>query len=206
VKLVPSSNGVRPVDPLIKGTARQLRDREPPIEKSPSKGDPLHHRYLSHPPDDELPSGEQAILRALIQYHPSGLRREQLTVLTGYARSTRDAYINRLKQKGLVDNSMVLVFVTDAGREAMPNAEPLPTGDALRDFWYRELPDGERAVLQHLVAAYPEAVEKPAIDEATGYQRSTRDAYINRLRNKQLVTDVGRGAVRASETLFEVDA
>lgn len=193
----PASNGVRPVDPLIKGTAQQLRDRERP-KRPPPLPPPVDN-------DSELPPGEQAVLRALIQF-PKGLQRTQLTVLTGYARSSRDAYINRLKQKGLVETNLVYVFTTDAGRDAMPNAEPLPTGDELRDFWYRELPDGERAVLQHLVGAYPDAVDKPAIDEATGYQRSTRDAYINRLRAKQLVVDVGRGAVKASETLFEVDA
>jgi hypothetical protein len=61
-------------------------------------------------------------------------------------------------------------------------------------------------VLTQLIAAYPDAVDKPAIDDATGYARSSRDAYINRLRAKQLVIDVGRGAVKASETLFGVDA
>jgi hypothetical protein len=48
-----------------------------------------------------LPIGEQKILGALIQY-PNGLERNQLTVLTGYKRSTRDAYIQRLASKELV--------------------------------------------------------------------------------------------------------
>jgi len=203
---------VRPIDPLIKGTAQQLRDRDRDrnrerVERSPSKGDPLHHQYVSHPPDDsgELPPGEQAVLRALIQF-PKGLQRSQLTVLTGYARSSRDAYISRLKAKGLVEVNLVYVFATDAGIAAMPHAEPLPTGDALRDYWYRELPDGERNVLRILVDAYPDAVEKTSVDEQTGYARSSRDAYISRMRAKQLVVDVGRGAVKASEVLFEIDA
>jgi hypothetical protein len=141
----------------------------------------------------------------LIQF-PKGLQRSQLTVLTGYARSSRDAYISRLKQKGLVDTNLVYVFATEAGIAALPDAVPLPVGDALRDYWYRELPDGERNILQKLVEAYPDAVERTTLDELTGYARSSRDAYISRMRAKQLVVDVGRGAVRASETLFEVDA
>ncbi len=186
----------------------RYRVQEPPpdrIERSPSKGDPLHHQYVTHPPADDggLPIGEQAILRALIQF-PKGLQRSQLTVLTGYARSSRDAYINRLKQKGLVDARLIYVFATEAGIAAMPNAEPLPTGDALRDYWYRELPDGEQRILQKLVEAYPEAIERTTLDEMTGYARSSRDAYLSRLRAKQLVIDVGRGAARASDTLFEV--
>ena len=98
------------------------------------------------------------------------------------------------------------MFATETGIAAMPDAEPLPTGDALRDYWYRELPDGERNVLQKLVEAYPDAVERTMLDEQTGYARSSRDAYLSRLRAKQLVVDIGRGAVKASETLFEVDA
>ena len=46
-----------------------------------------------------LPVGEQSILRACIQF-PDGVTREQLTVLTGYKRSSRDAYIQRLREKG----------------------------------------------------------------------------------------------------------
>ena len=41
---------------------------------------------------------------ACIQY-PEGLRREQLTVLTGYRRSTRDAYIQRLRERGYLETT-----------------------------------------------------------------------------------------------------
>jgi len=49
--------------------------------------------------DAGLPRGEAAVLQACIQY-PDGLRREQLTVLTGYKRSSRDTYIQRLRERG----------------------------------------------------------------------------------------------------------
>lgn len=189
--MTPPGFKLRPIDPLIKGTAQQVRDRDhAPRRATASNG--------------TLPVGEQAVLRALIQF-PNGLRREQLTVLTGYKRSTRDAYIQRLREKGYVDTNLAFVFVTEAGKAAMPDAEPLPTGEALRDFWYHELPEGERVVLQYLVGAYPNAVEKLTIDDVTGYKRSTRDAYLSRLAAKQLVADAGRGTVKAADTLFEVD-
>lgn len=156
-----------------------------------------------HSSNGDLPAGEEMILRALIQY-PKGLQRSQLGVLTTYKRSTRDAYIARLREKGLVDTNLAYVFATDAGREQLPNAEPLPTGEALRDFWYRELPHGECQVLTVLVSAYPNSIDKALIDEHTGFQRSTRDAYLSRLAAKELVVNTGRGAVKASETLFEV--
>jgi hypothetical protein len=152
-----------------------------------------------------LPIGEVAVLRALIQF-PDGLRREQLTVLTGYKRSTRDAYIQRLKEKGFVDINLVYVFATDAGRGAIPDAEPLPTGEALQQWWLPRLPVGERAIMEQLIALYPDAGQRDDLTERTGYQRSTRDAYLQRLGAKQLVVDLGRGSVKASDTLFEVGA
>jgi len=191
-------NGMRPIDPLIKGTAQQLRDRNRVRLKPAPLRAPVDN-------DSELPKGEVATLRALIQF-PKGLQRSQLTVLTGYKRSTRDAYIARLREKGLVETNLVYVVATDAGRAALPNAEPLPTGEALQEFWYRELPEGECAILKYLVGQYPDNVERGTIEEATGYKRSTRDAYISRLTAKELVSDTGRGTVKASETLFEVDA
>jgi len=196
---------IRPVDTLIKGTAQAVRDRDRAQTPVRPERKPAPVTRPSDSDSGELPAGEQAVLRALIQF-PKGLQRTQLTVLTGYARSSRDAYISRLKAKGLVETNLVYVFATEAGIAAMPHAEPLPTGQALQDYWYRELPDGERNVLRILIDSYPDAVDKTAIDEQTGYARSSRDAYISRMRAKQLVVDVGRGAVKASETLFEIDA
>lgn len=38
---------------------------------------------------------------------------------------------------------------------------------------------------------------------ATGYKRSSRDAYIQRLKARRLVTIMGRGELRASEDLMQ---
>ena len=149
-----------------------------------------------------LPPGETAVLSACIQY-PDGLARSQLTVLTGYKRSSRDAYIARLREKGYVTTSGDRVQSTDEGNTALPDAAPLPTGPELRDFWNHRLPDGERKVLEILCAAYPDAVPRADLDEQTGYMRSSRDAYIARLRAKQLVDEPSRGMVRATEALFQ---
>lgn len=150
--------------------------------------------------DPSLPKGEAAILSALIQY-PDGLDRSQLTVLTGYKRSTRDAYIQRLGERGYATASGGRVQVTPDGQAALPNVKPLPTGEALQEFWQSRLPEGERAILDVLIGAYPEAVSRDEISEITGYKRSTRDAYIQRMTAKQII-DVKAGGVSASENLF----
>jgi Helicase HerA, central domain len=148
-----------------------------------------------------LPPGERATLTALIQY-PEGLQRGQLTVLTQYKRSSRDAYIQRLREKGFVETAGDTVKATEVGILALPDAEPLPTGVELQEHWLRELPSGEAKVLQVLIAAYPGAVGREALSEQTGFARSSRDAYLQRMKAKQLWTEPSRGEVRASEDLF----
>jgi hypothetical protein len=95
------------------------------------------------------------------------------------------------------------VVATDAGVAALgADFAPLPTGDALRAHWLARLPDGERKILEVLIEAYPKAVDRERISEATSYQRSTRDTYLQRLGARRLVAWEGRGQVRASEELF----
>lgn len=149
-----------------------------------------------------LPIGERKILEALIQY-PEGLERSQLTVLTGYKRSSRDAYISRLREKDLVAVSVDRVEATPEGIAALPDAQPLPIGVDLQQFHLGRLPQGERALLEILIGAYPESVAKDTLTERTGYMRSSRDAYLARMRAKQIITEPSRGEARASDTLFD---
>lgn len=153
-------------------------------------------------PNGTLPHGEEKILSACIQFLPEGLKREQITVLTTFKRSTRDAYIYRLATKGLVDASTDVIFATPEGVAALPNHEPLPTGEELQEHWRQRLPSGERQLFEHIIAAYPNSVSRDQLSELTGFKRSTRDAYLYRMSNKMLFSDIGRGEVRASDNLF----
>lgn len=153
-------------------------------------------------PGEPLPVGERATLIAAAQY-PEGLTREQATILTGYKRSTRDAYIQRLVGRGFVEVRGSNVVVTQAGINALgPDYEPLPTGEALRSYWLQRLPAGEKAVLEAVLGAYPDGLGRESIDELTGFKRSTRDAYIQRLSTRRLVVPE-RGFVVASSVLFD---
>ena len=149
-----------------------------------------------------LPEGERACLIAVAQ-HEEGVTREQLSILSGYKRSTRDAYVQRLRNRDFVRLEGTLILATDAGVSALgTDYEPLPTGDALREYWLGRLPAGEKAVLEVLSGAFPAAVDRNAITDVTGYQRSTRDAYIQRLRARKLVNG-STGPVAASPLLFD---
>jgi hypothetical protein len=201
-------------DALV-GELRALRVGRPVAPTSGSHPPPLSSRpapavknslTLSQRRADSsaLPAGEHRVLTAIAQHGDAGVTREQLSVLTGYKRSSRDTYLQRLTAAGLAAVSRTgQILATDAGEAALgPDFERLPTGDALRAHWLKTLPEGERKVLEVLVQAYPKPVDREAIDEATGYRRSSRDTYLQRLAARKLVIVEGRGAVRAAEELF----
>lgn len=150
---------------------------------------------------EKLGLGEKKILTSIAQ-HTDGVTKEQLTVLTGYKRSSRDAYLQRLSSRGYVIMSDGRVRATDEGIAILgPDFEPLPIGDALREHWMARLPEGEKKILHVLIDAYPELVDRETLTDKTGYQRSSRDAYIQRLNARKLVVREGT-KVRASEELF----
>jgi hypothetical protein len=152
-------------------------------------------------PAGALGKGETVILSAIVQY-PAGVTREQLTVLTGYKRSSRDTYVQRLRSAGLVTTAGARITATDTAIDALGDAyEPLPTGAALRAYWLDRLSGGEQAILSALIDAYPHGVDRDALSDATGYKRSSRDTYLQRLRARQLVTTDGEP--RAADVLFE---
>jgi hypothetical protein len=197
--LAPPLRDIPPLRELVRGPTKVPHASRPNTAKI-SQLRPAKVPHNGHAVD--LPPGERKILAALIQY-PDGLRREQLTVLTTFKRSTRDAYVYRLKDRGFVaESGNGVVVATQEGVDAMPDAEPLPTGEELQQFWLAKLPDGERRVLEVLIEAYPGSVKKDSIDERLNFKRSTRDAYIYRMASKQIVTEPSRGEVRASEDLF----
>ncbi len=150
-----------------------------------------------------LPIGEAKILTAVAQY-PEGATRQQLTILTGYKRSSRDAYLARLFAKEFVEYRGDGVMATESGIGALGSAfEPLPTGQELIDHWLRKLPLGEGAVFKILVEKSGKPIHREDISDKTGYQRSSRDAYLARLSARQLVTNHGGGMVAAAPFLFQ---
>lgn len=155
--------------------------------------------------DASMPKGERSMVIACAQY-PAGCNREQLSILTGYKRSTRDAYVQRACERGYLEVRGDVVLVTQAGIDAIgSDYEPLPTGDALLAWWLPRLPEGERKILAMLAEHPGQYVDRDAIGEATDFKRSTRDAYLQRLGTRKLVAATREG-VKASDELFDASA
>jgi hypothetical protein len=154
-------------------------------------------------PAADLPKGELAVIKVAAMYGDEGATREQITLMSGYKRSTRDAYIQRAREKAMLDQRGDRLVATDAGVQALGSEyEPLPTGDELRAYWLQRLPEGERKVLDTVCGSHPVPVPREMISDSTGYKRSTRDAYIQRLATR-LVINVNRdGTIGAKPELF----
>jgi len=181
-------------------SARRLSRALP--ERRPEATHAEAGRRDDHP--SPLPRGEHAILTAVAQ-HPDGVTREQLTVLTGYKRSSRDTYLQRLGAAGLVTvNADGTISATPAGLDRLgTDFEPLPTGDELRAYWLNRLPLGEQTILRALTEAYPHGIDRGELSARTNYKRSSRDTYLQRLGARKLVTVDADSSVRASDILFD---
>ena len=152
-------------------------------------------------PGGTIGTGERRPDRNCANTERSGVTREQLTVLTGYKRSSRDSYLQRLRKHGLIEDSEPIT-ATNEGLELLgPTYEPLPTGDALRTMVSksarRRVPNSNcpgRSLSRSMM--------RDELSEQTGYQRSSRDTYLQRLRSRRLI-DVQGANVGASEILFD---
>jgi hypothetical protein len=148
-----------------------------------------------------LGGGERKVLQAIAQF-PDGITREHLTVLTGYKRSSRDTYIQRLKGAGYISQAGDYLCAVQDGIDALgSDYRPLPTGAELRQHWIDRLPEGERKILEVAISEHPHAIDREKISEMTGYLRSSRDTYIQRLAARQLIVRAG-SMVKAADTLF----
>lgn len=133
--------------------------------------------------------GERRILIAIAE-RPQGATKQQLTVLTGYKRSSRDTYLQRLRAADHVRGAGTefdRIHATALGLHALgKDYVPLPVGPALIEYWRARLPQGELLIFDTLLRAR-RALDREEIAQATGYKRSSRDTYLQRLRARGIV-------------------
>lgn len=160
-------------------------------------------KQLDAPRDLGVPGeGELRVLAAVAQYG-QGATREQVTLISGYKLSTRNAYLNRLAGRQFVIENGGVFTATPAGVQQLGDRfEALPTGAALREYWLEKLPEGEGKIFAVLVEERGHAISREAIGERSGYKLSTRNAYIARLITRGVAVESAAG-VAAHAGLFE---
>ena len=170
--------------------------REVPGSRKPAKP--------SAPAPSNLPVGERRTLIAIAQTS-SGVTRQQLSILTGYKKSTRDLYLQKLQARGLVERRDNRTHASSAGVAALGrDYEALPTGRALLVYWLARLPRGERSILDQLTCnGFPSIVRRDRLSELCAFKKSTRDLYLQKLCARRLVVTDGLSGVHAAAELFD---
>lgn len=185
-----ASVGVRPASAPAKTPADVTRHKDTVS----------HVAVLPTDATGKMGAGEKAVLVAVAAV-PDGMTRQHITVHTGYKRSTRDAYILRLAQKGYVTVGEK-IRATEIGIGALgSDYEPLPTGSALIEHVKSRLPEGERKILEMLIERGQNVYRDEISERYPEYQRSTRDAYLLRLAARELVEFPAAGIVKTADIL-----
>jgi hypothetical protein len=119
--------------------------------------------------------------------------------MSGFKKSSRDAYIARLRGKGLLDLSGDVVIATPKGIAEIGPVDPVPTGAAAIDYWRTtsNLPPGEQVVFRVVADHAPAEVTREAIQAAVQLKRSSTNAYISRLAQRLLITTNRNGVTLA---------
>lgn len=162
----------------------------------------------ANPPSSapRLKAGARRILAALARQHPMVLTRAQAATLAGLkvTGGTFSSYWSSLKTAGLLEEVGGEVSLTEAGLAAagVEAAEPMGTEEVLA-MWRGVLKRGAREMLDALVEAYPDSLEREqlAVAADVAFSGGTFGSYLSSLRRNGLV-DVNGPSVRASDTLF----
>lgn len=185
------------LDRLAKiGSAPQPRQREKRGERagpgptpSPVQPAPVREALKQFHTDNVLGKRERLILRVLAVHREVDVRK--LAILTGYSpkASTIPAGLSTLRKAGFVSG----MAITDTGRGALGEVEPLPSGAELLDFWRAQLGKRERAFLDVLVEVWPSETSLEELAERCNYSAdaSTIPAGMSKLRALGIVDGWG---------------
>lgn len=196
----------------IRGSVGTIAERPVVVAKQPSTATKAASTATRVPSTDtngpstvgdvKLGKAERTILGVLAT-SPKGRSQKELSILTGYSAkaSTIGVALSVLRRAGLVEPTGT-PMLTAAGVEASADVEPLPTGEALIEYWrgHQTVGKAERAVFDALVNAYPNELSHGELCEVTGYRptASTVGVALSVLRRIGIVT-----GWKASDELME---
>jgi uncharacterized protein len=133
--------------------------------------------------DVRLGKTERTILAVLAEHGPR--THGQLALLSGYSpkASTIGVSLGKLRKAGYVADGQPITATQD-GLDWLGDYEPLPTGQALIDYWRNKFGLTEQRVLDAVLSCYPDTTSQAEVAEITGYSptASTIGVALGRLR------------------------
>lgn len=157
--------------------------------------------------DGTLVAGQRRILDVLARCDGTLPKRQLSTLADVQIRNgSLAAYLRNLVNLGYVEDGGSTVHLLGAGAAAIGvtvRHDP-PSTQELVQHYNGKLVAGQKRVLEHLVAAYPNALPKTELSELSAVQirNGSLAAYLRKLRNLGLADELDKKTVRASETLF----
>lgn len=155
-------------------------------------------------PAGPLGKAARMILTALAQF-PDGRSRPQAAILSGYSinSSTFRNALSELRVSGYMADGSGILKATPEGVTALGPFDPLPTGQALLEHWYRAIEKAPREMLTVLARFYPEGMDRARLSHESGYAEtsSTFRNALSRLRVLELISERNR-LIHASDDFF----
>lgn len=160
--------------------------------------------------ENEMTRPMQRILDALASLEALGLAEVDKSNAAVFADQspTSSGYTNnlgRLRSLGLIHYPhRGGLALTDSGRNLAQSDGSIRTREDLHRAWFAKLPSPKVRILEKLIAAYPDAIEKAQLAELAG-QSPTSSGYTNNLGNLRslgLVDYPQQGFVAATALLF----
>lgn len=178
---------------------------KPVVVSAPRRPTPPQVRHAGENGDVKLNrAAERRVLAALATKSGPATKR-YLAMRSGYAINGGGfgGALSKLRKLGLITRGDPCEL-TDEGRAACAEVDPLPTGQALIDFWMSQMKRAaEREVLRVVIEAYPGSITKEEAAARAGYEVAGGGfgGALSKLRTLELIS--GRGELRASDELFE---
>lgn len=147
---------------------------------------------------EPIPAGPRRTLIAIAQ-STDEVTTNYLAAMTGYSTRSVTNNMGWLRTRGLVLEGWP-TKITDDGMAALGNDyEPLPTGDDLREYWLRRLPEGPRRTLQALADAHPEGLSNQELAARTDYSTRSITNNTGALKTRKLILKHGNRFVARDE-------
>jgi hypothetical protein len=202
---VPQNCPMPPAAAISRETVNPPRKPNPPAAARKAFTHQVNGSAAAEPGDVKLDKCHRAILQVLAE-HPEGCTAGKLTLLSGYRFSGgfRNA-LGDLRKAGYITGGNTGVMAITPEGEACGPFDPLPTGQALIDYWlnHNSFDKCHRAILAALVEQRA-GLTAEELCEVTGYQFSGgfRNA-LGDLRKAGVIEGSNRGTMKASDHLFE---
>lgn len=188
--------------------ARPEQARRPAPERTPQRAE--------RPPSGDLTKPQQRVLDAIAWLVDVGFpepSKQQVGFIAGYrvGKKVGGAYGNilgDLRSSGMIDYpSQGAVRLTSAGAAVATPPDIEPTTAGLQQAVMERLEGPEKRVLQVLIDAYPDPMDKQAVGEAAGYTVGPKVGgafgnILGRLRTLGLIDYPRQGQAVATDILF----